>query len=146
MSFKDEIELLKNERKNNEELFIDEVLDYFKQKFESDNYKNYLKNRIKNAINEGNDCLTFQIRFYSPLHTSNRNEIWFNCCGVNFKKHESDYNKQVFLNSIQYKLGDKISELFSNIITNFGLNIVDTKRLDYKNCYNEYDNEIKISW
>lgn len=47
MNFKDEIEMLKNDRLNKEEEVINEIVDYFKKEFKSDHYKDYLKNRIK---------------------------------------------------------------------------------------------------
>ena len=145
MNFKDEIEMLKNDRLNKEEEVINEIVDYFKKEFKSDHYKDYLKNRIKNEINRSRSELKFETEFWE--YQSGCSETHFRCGGYEFKLDykETEY-KGVSLNDIQYKIGEKLDNLFIETIRDLGLNIISSVRHDNDSRYNYYRNYVIIGW
>ena len=145
MNFKDEIEMLKNDRLNKEEEVINEIVDYFKKEFKSDHYKDYLKNLIKNEINRSRSELKFKTEFWE--YQSGCSETHFRCGGYEFKLDykETEY-KGVSLIDIQYKVGEKLDNLFIETIQDLGLNIISSVRHDNDSRYNYYCNYIVIGW
>lgn len=144
-NFMDEIKELKNNREQQEELVINEIRDYFEDKFDSQEYKDYLKERIAREINNGKDTITFTTEFWE--YQSGCSETYFSCGGKKFSLKDEKYDyKGIDLSSIQVKVGDVLSSLFIHKMTELGLKVIDTRRKDNEYRYNYYKNDIIIGW
>lgn len=145
MSFIQEIKEIENNRNNQEEIVINEIVDYFKEKLNSDKYKEYLKKRITDKINESKNTLELNIEFWN--YHSGCSETNFSCGGIKFKLDYGKYDyKGIKLYDIQHKVCDKLSVLLCDKLEELGLTIVSKTRHDNEYRFGYHNEKIIVSW
>lgn len=145
MSFIEDIRNMQNERVNKEELVINEIIKYFEERFDKENYENYLKGRIKDRINESKNTLILYTEFWNyHCGCSNTN---FSSGGVVFElENGKNEYKGIELCNIQYKVGEKLSQLLRYKLESLGLQVVSSCRLDDQSRFKYYKEKIVIKW
>lgn len=151
MSFLDEIKEIETNRNDRENVVIDDILNYFKDKLYSDNFKNNLKdNYIKRAINNGKDYCELMIEFWEYHSGCSNTYISVGGCGrFELKNDSSDspYNyKGIRLYDIHKRICSKLSDLLKTRLSELGLQVVATEREDDKFRFDYYKERIKIKW
>ena len=153
MNFIDEIKEIENDRNSKENIVVNDIIDYFKNKMEREKWKEILKeNYIKKAINNGKNTCDLKIGFWE-YHTGcscTHIEVW--SCG-RFEiegesgNYDSYYNyKGIRLKEIHKRVCLQISNLFKDKLKELGLKIVNCEREDGKSRFNYYEERITISW
>jgi len=145
MSFIEDIKNMEKERDNKEIIVIEEIVDYFNNKFNSKDYENFLKKLIGEKITENKNNLKLKVEFWEYHNGCSATN--FACSYYTFKLEHGEYKyKDIKLYDIQEKVGNRLSELLKNKLTDLGLKIVNEERQDHKSRFNYYQNEITISW
>ena len=145
MSFIQEIKEIENERKEKENDVINEIVNYFNEKFNDVKYEEYLKKRIKEEINNSKKHLTLNIEFWN--YHSGCSETNFSCGGIKFKLDYGKYDyKGIELYDIQHKVCDKLSVLLCDKLEELGLTIVSKTRHDNEYRFGYHNEKIIVSW
>ena len=145
MSFIQEIKEIENERKEKENDVINEIVNYFNEKFNDVKYEEYLKKRIKEEINNSKKHLTLNIEFWN--YHSGCSETNFSCGGITFKLDYGKYDyKGIELYDIQHKVCDKLSVLLCDKLEELGLTIVSKTRHDNEYRFGYHNEKIIVSW
>ena len=143
MSFIQEIKEIENERKEKENDVINEIVNYFNEKFNDVKYEEYLKKRIKEEINNSKKHLTLNIEFWN--YHSGCSETNFSCGGIKFKLDYGKYDyKGIELYDIQHKVCDKLSVLLCDKLEELGLTIVSKTRHDNEYRFGYHNEKIII--
>lgn len=151
MTFLEEIKEMENDRNSKESIVINDILDYFRDRMESDNFKNALKNNyIKDAINKGKHTAILHIEFWE--YSSGCSKTYFSVggCGrweLEPKNNASYHNyKGIRLCNIHKKICLKLSSMLQDKIKELGLEIVSCIRKDNDYRYDYYIEDIEIEW
>lgn len=153
MSFLEEIKKIETDRNSKENIALNDILDYFKDKIYSDNFQNVLKeNYIKKAINNGKNSCELYIEFWEYHSGCSPTYISTSCCNMfEIKGTSGDYNsyynyKDIRLKDIHKRVCSKISNMLKEKIKELGLEIIETRRDDDKYRYGYYKEIITIGW
>lgn len=153
MSFLEEVQELKNDRNNKENIVVNDIVNYFREKMENEKWKTILKeNYIKKSINEGKNSCDLRIEFweYSCGCSPTNIRVWscgkFEIVGEN-GNYDSYYNyKGIRLQEIHKRICTEISKLLKEKLEELGLKIISSKRLDNNYRFNYYVEDITFSW
>lgn len=153
MSFIEEIKELANDRNNKEDLVINEIIDYFKEKMYSKKFEENLKELyIKKAINQGKNNCDLWIEFWEYCSGCSYTNIYVGGCGkFELKGEDNNYKsyydyKGIRLCDIHKKVCNRLSTLLKNRLEELGLKVSSSERLDNNYRFNYYKEKIKISW
>ena len=153
MSFLEEIKSIESDRNSQENIVVNDIVDYFRKKMENEEWKTILKdNYIKRAINEGKNTCDLHIEFweYSSGCSPTNIEVWscgrFEIKGEN-GNYDSYYNyKGIRLQEIHKRVCLEISKLLKKKLEELGLKIVGSEREDNKYRFGYYKERITIGW
>ena len=152
MSFLEEIKEMENGRNSQENIVLNDILNYFEEKMNKDSFKNNLKERIKEALNKGKNTCDLKIEFWDYTSGCSFTYIYVACCGkFEIKGTDGDYSsyhnyKGVRLEDIHKRVCSKLSELLKEKLKELELKIVSSERQDNKYRYGYYTEIITISW
>lgn len=145
MSFIQEIKEMEKDRREKENDVINEIVNYFNEKFNDVKYEEYLKKRIEEEINASKKQLNLKIEFWN--YSSGCMSTNFSCGGKVFKLEYGKYDyKGIELYDIQHKVCDKLSILLCNKLEELGLTIVSKTRHDNEYRYDYHNEKIVVSW
>lgn len=152
MSFLEEIKEIENDRNSRENIVVNDIVEYFKDKMYSDDFKNNLKNRIKEKIYNGEKTCDLKIEFWEYCSGCSYTNISVSGCGkFELKGINNDYDsyykyKGVRLCDIHKKICVDISDMLMDRLRELDLKVVNRVRADSKYRYNYYVEKITISW
>ena len=153
MNFLEEIKNMQKNRDNQENIVLNDILNYFKEQIYSDDFKKILKeNYIKRAINNGKNNCELYIEFWEYSNGCSPTYIRVSCCGKfeikgTYDDYSSYYNyKDIRLKDIHKRVCSEISKLLKTRLTELGLDITETKREDDEYRFGYYKERIVISW
>lgn len=150
MNFLEEIKEIQNDRDNKENIVVNEILDYFKEKMETDRFKANIKERIKDAINKGDKKCILQVEFWEYHSGCSNTYIYVGGCGkfeISEEKNGSNYKyKEIELEKIHKRICSKLNDMLIEKLEELGLKIINSKRRDNDFRFNYYKNEVTISW
>lgn len=150
MSFIEDIHKIQAERITTEQDVIDEILDYFNNRYNDEEYEKWLKKRIVDKIENSKRTLMLKVEFWeyhsgcSPTHIESGGVLF----EIPYSEiHKDNYcYKGIKLVDIQEKLCDKISSLLVKKLRELGLTIVSETRHDNEYRFDYYEKHIVISW
>lgn len=153
MTFLEEIKEMENNRNSKESIVINDILDYFRVRMESDDFKNTLKNNyIKKAINNGKHTTTLHIEFWEYRSGCSNTYFSVGGCGrweldpIN-NVYDSYYSyKGIRLCDIHKNICSKLSTMLKDKIKELGLEIVSSARKDNDYRFGYYNEDIEIKW
>ena len=150
MNFLEEIKEIQNDRDNKENIVVNEILDYFKEKMETYRFKANIKERIKDAINKGDKKCILQVEFWEYHSGCSNTYIYVGGCGkfeISEEKNGSNYKyKEIELEKIHKRICSKLNDMLIEKLEELGLKIINSKRRDNDFRFNYYKNEVTISW
>lgn len=152
MSFLEEIEEMKNNRNDTENIIVNEIVDYFKEKMNNEKFKEYLKEYIKKAINNGKTNCDLRIEFWEYSSGCSNTYIYVPCCGKfeikgEYDNYDSHLNyKGIRLKDLHKRICTILSDLFKTKIKELGLKVVSSERVDNNYRFGYYKEDITISW
>lgn len=153
MTFLEEIKEMENNRNSRESIVINDILNYFRVKMESDDFKNALKNDyIKRAINNGKHTTILPIEFWEYSTGCQNTYFSVGGCGrwelePKNNVYDSHYNyKGIRLHDIHKTICSKLSTMLQDKIKELGLEIVSCVRKDNDYRFDYYKEDIKIKW
>lgn len=152
MSFIDEIKEIENDRNSTENIVINEILEYFKEKMYNDPFKENLKEYIKKAINNGKNTCDLNVEFWEYHSGCSNTNIYVSGCGKfeikgNNDSYDSKYNyKGIRLYDIHKRLCSTLSDSLKDRLRELDLKVVSSEREDSKYRFDYYKEKITISW
>ncbi len=152
MSFLEEIKKMENDRNSQENIVLNDILNYFEERMNKDSFKNNLKDRIKEALNKGKNTCDLKIEFWDYTSGCSPTYIYVACCGnFEIKGKDGDYSsyhnyKGVRLEDIHKRVCSKLSDLLKEKLEELELKIVSSKRKDEESRFNYYEEIITIKW
>ena len=150
MSFLEEIKEIENERDNKENVVINEIVNYFTEKMNSDTFKNNLKRYITDEINNGKKSCNLKIEFWEYTSGCSDTYIYVSGCGkFEIKGEDNSYSgkrnyKGVRLYDIHKRICSALSEKLKEKIKELELKVDFSKRDD--NRFGDYEEIINVSW
>jgi len=153
MSFIEEIKEMEKERDNKEREIIEDIRKYFKEKMNSKDFENTLKeNYIKSALEDGERTFELRIEFWEYTAGCSNTYIYVGGCGrfelkgIN-DNYDSYYNyKGIRLKDIHKKVCSELSADLKNRLEELGLKIISSIRTDSNYRFNYYKERITIGW
>lgn len=153
MSFLEEINNMQNDRNNKENIVVEDIVNYFKEKMEREEWKDILKDiYIKKAINEGKNTCDLRIEFWEYSCGCSDTYISVSSCGkFEIIGEEGNYNsrynyKGIRLKEIHKRVCSEISKVFKEKLRQLGLLIINSEREDNNYRFGYYKEKITISW
>ena len=152
MSFIEEIREMANDKTNKENIVIEDIVKYFKEKMETDTFKDNLKARIKDAINKGKTSCELRIEFWEYCSGCSNTYISVSGC----KRFELEYDvddydshfcyKGINLKQIHKRLCGTLSDIYKEKLRELGLFIKGSRRRDNEGRFDYYREDIIVSW
>ena len=153
MSFIDEIKEMENDRNSKENIVVNDILEYFKERMENEKFTEVLKNNyIKEAINEGKNTCDLMIEFWEYSSGCSNTYIYVGGCGrFELKPTDDDYHshydyKGIRLKDIHKRICKELSKMLKEKLEELGLTILSSEREDDNYRFKYYKEKITISW
>lgn len=140
------IDEIRNEQKqhdNDTQIVKNEILDKFKNYFESEIFKEFLKQKCKDAINDNEKEIGFKVEFWeyrtgcSPTNFSAAGYSW------RLKPEKKDY-KGITLRNIQNEVCEDIWNNLKSTVQELGFTIIRSN--DYESRFGYFDKKMTITW
>lgn len=152
MNFIEEIRQMENDRYSKEGVVINDILDYFEKKMNNNEFKEILKNYIKEAINKAKNTCDLKIEFWEYHSGCSDTYIYVSGCGKfeikgNNDSYDSKYNyKGVRLEEIHKRICKELSKMLKEKLEELGLKVLSSKREDDNYRFDYYIEKITIGW
>lgn len=152
MGFIEEIKEMENDKKSKDNMVVNEIVEYFKEKMYSDPFKDNLKRYIKKAINNGKNTCDLKIEFWEYSAGCSDTYIYVSGCEKfeikgNNDNYDSRYNyKGIRLCDIHKRICSTLSDMLKDRIRELDLKFVSSEREDNKYRFGYYVEKITISW
>lgn len=145
MTFIEEIKKMQEDSNNQVNIVINEIVEYFKEYLETEDFKEYLKTIIMNSMNKGENVATLKINFWEYMAGGPQTYIQ---CGIKkFELNNQQYKyKNIRLKDIHKRICDSISNITQDKLQQLELKVVDIKRRDTQFKFGYYNAEINFSW
>jgi len=147
MNLADTLNNKSNELNNTNETVVKEIVEYFKQELEKDNYVKYIEKRCSEKEALLRRSTTLELEFWG--YASGCSSTLFRTSGIrwnnpeNPKGYESYTYKKVDLRDIQRKVGPQILELTLNKLKDLGFSVSSRSNESWLKYYCQ---EITIKW
>ena len=122
MSFIEEIKKMEKERDNKEREVIEDIRKYFKEKMNSKDFENNLKeNYIKNSLEDGKRTFDLRIEFWEYQSGCSNTYIYVGGCGrFELKDTNDNYDSYYDVNGNWHNEEERIVDLVKRIIVEQG--------------------------
>ena len=148
MSFLEDIKGIEKERQEKENEIINEIVEYFNTRINSEKYEEYLKKRIVEKINESKNTLTLYMKFWR--YRDGCSGTNFSCGGYTWylEKQENQVDKYRYkginLGDIHNEICKKIHTILLMKLESLGLEIIKDNKVESR--FNDYNREIEVRW
>ena len=140
------IDEIRNEQKQHDDdtkIVKNEILDKFKNYYESENFKEFLKQKCKNTINDNKNTTDLKVEFWE-YHTG-CSQTNFSAAGYCWKlSHERKDYKGITLRNIQNELCEDIYNTLKDTLQHMGFTIVRSEM--HESRFGYFDKKITITW